>query len=171
MRRGSTAACLLLAAIVAGCGVVPGLVDQGPTNEKAVPPIIPVAAGQTAQGPYQVVVYRTSDGWTCMEIVGGMGGSSCGQGPDGLLGVGWSSGGPNDGGMITGGTKLAGASAVSVLFDDGTVMPADLSPVPAPIAPPGVAIYVIPYPGGRAPTRVDIVDANGTVLESTNLSS
>ena len=168
-----TAACLLLAALLAGCGVVPGLPGVGndqPSNEKAIPPFVPILAGQTAEGPFRAVAYRTSDGWTCLEIMGGPGGSTCGQGDEALLGLGWSTGG-RGGGMITGGTKLPGASAVTVLLDDGSVLRSDLSPVPAPIAPPGVAIYVVPYPAGRSPRKVAIVDATGTALESTDLET
>ena len=173
-RRARTAAPLLLVAVLAGCGVVPGLTGVGndqPSNEKAIPLIVPVLAGQTAQGPFRAIAYRTSDGWTCLELVGGPGGSSCGQGDEALLGMGWGTSGPNGDGMVTGGTKLPGASAVTVLLDDGSVLRSDLAPVPAPIAPPGTAVFVIPYPPGRSPLKVVIVDATGAALETTDLAT
>ena len=123
-------------------------------------------AGETAQGSFRAVVYRTSDGWTCLEIVGGPGGASCGTGDDALLGTSWnSSGGTGD--LVTGGTGLDGASGVSVLLDDGRTVSGTVAPVPAPIAPPGVNVFVVALPPGRTPTRVDILDADGRSIETT----
>ena len=170
IRRGGTAACLLLAAVVAGCGVVPGLgagSDQ-PTNQKAIPPIVPVGGGQTAQGQWQAVVYRTSDGWTCLEIMGGPGGSTCGQGPDGLLGIGYGTGPPDQESLVTGGTAVDGAASVIVLLDDGRALPGAVVPVPPPVGAPGIKVFVVLVPAGRSPKRVDLLDAQGGSLKSTD---
>lgn len=166
-RRGAATAGLLLATVIAGCTGVPLLGDARPTNEKAVPPIVPVGGGQTGQGPWQAVAYRTSDGWTCLEVIGGLGGSSCGQGPDALLGIGTASGDPDKGSLVSGGTAIDGAAAVSVLLDDGSIVPGSVVPVPPPVGAPSVKVFVIPIPPGRSPARVDILDAQGAALEST----
>ncbi len=146
---------------------LPGVVADRPTNEKAIPPIVPVGGGQTAQGPWQAVAYRTSDGWTCLEVIGGPGGSSCGQGPDGLLGIGYGVRAPGPGSLVTGGTAIDGAAAVSVLLDEGRAVPGAVVPVPPPVGAPGVKVFVVPLPPGRSPKRVDLLDAQGAALEST----
>ena len=169
IRGGATAASLLLLMLITGCTSVPLLGDARPTNEKAVPPIVPVGAGQTGHGPWQAVAYRTTDGWTCLEVIGGLGGSSCGQGPDALLGIGTASGAPDQGSLVSGGTAIAGAATVSVLLDDGSTVPGTVVPVPPPVGAPGVKVFVVPLPAGRAPKRVDLLDAQGGVLESTEL--
>ena len=166
-RRGATAACLLLAVIVAACSSLPIVGDARPTNEKAIPPIVPVGGGQTAQGPWQAVAYRTSDGWTCLEIIGGPGGSSCGQGPDALLGIGYGSGPPDQGSLVSGGTAIDGAAAVSVLLDDGTIVPGTVVPVPPPVGAPGVNVFVVPLPPGRSPKTGRPPRCPGLALEST----
>ena len=170
-RRARTVFATVLAAVVAACGVVPslpGVVNDQPTNEKAIPPIVPVGGGQTADGPWQAVVYRTSDGWTCLEIVGGPGGSSCGQGPDGLLSVGYASGTPDQESLVMGGTALDRAASVSVLLDDGRSLPGSIVPVPPPVGAPGIKVFAIALPPGRSPKRVDLLDAEGGTLESTD---
>ena len=168
IQGGATAAAgLLLALVIAGCTGVPVLGDARPTNEKAVPPIVPVGAGQTGQGPWQAVAYRTTDGWTCLEVIGGLGGSSCGQGPDALLGIGTASGAPDQGSLVSGGTAIDGAAAVRVQLDDGSIVPGTVVAVPPPVGAPGVKVFVIPIPPGRSPKRVDLLDAQGGTLEST----
>jgi hypothetical protein len=164
-RRGGTGASLLLAVAIGGCSSVPILGDAQPTNDKAIPPIVPIAAGQTAQGPWRALAYRTSDGWTCLEVVGGSGSSSCGMGEGGLLGTSWSSSG-GTGDMISGGTDADGATGVNVLLDDGTVVSGSVVPVPPPVAPPGVKAFVVVLPPGRSPTQANIVDADGRTLET-----
>ena len=168
-RRGAQAAALLFAMMIAGCSGVPFLGDARPTNERAVPPIVPVGRGQTGQGPWQAVAYRTSDGWTCLEVIGGLGGSSCGQGPDALLGIGTASGDPDKGSLVSGGTAIGAATAVSVVLDDGSIVPGTVVPVPPPVGAPGVKVFVIPIPPGRSPKRVDLLDAQGGTLESTEI--
>ena len=117
-------------------------------NEKAIPPIVPIAGRGGGAGIVAGLVYRTSDGWTCLEIVGGPGGASCGTGEGALLGTSWnSSGGTGD--LVTGGTGLDGASGVYVLLDDGRTVSGTVAPVPAPIAPPGVNVFVVALPPGR----------------------
>ncbi|HET7828846.1 MAG TPA: hypothetical protein VFL03_04750 [Candidatus Limnocylindrales bacterium] len=166
--RGAAAVGALLLAGVAGCEMVAAPITGQITNPQAIPPIVQVLAGQSPTGPFRGMAYRTSDGWTCLEIVGRAGGSSCGNGDDALLGAGWSSSGDNEAGMVTGGTKAPGAAAVRLRLDDGTVVAGTLGRVPAPIAPPNVSVYVVVLPAGRAPTQVDILDGAGTVLESTS---
>jgi hypothetical protein len=166
-RRGGTVAGLLLTAVIAGCSSVAILGDVRSTNDKALPPIVQVGGGETAQGLWRAIAYRTSDGWTCLEIVGGPGGASCGQGPDALLGIGYGSGDPAVGGVITGGTAIDGAASVSVLLDDGRAVPGAVVPVPPPVGAPGMKVFVVPLPPGRSPKRVDTLDARGGVLEST----
>ena len=75
-----------------------------PTNEKAIPPIVPVGGGQTAQGQWQAVVYRTSDGWTCLEIMGGPGGTPAARAPMACSASATESGPPDQGALVTGGT-------------------------------------------------------------------
>jgi hypothetical protein len=167
-RRAVAASGLLLAAVVAGCSSAAILGAGQSTNEKAIPPIVPVAAGETAQGPWRAIAYRTSDGWTCLEIVGGLGGASCGQGPDALVGMGLGSSALDQESLLTGGTAIAGAAAVAVLLDNGVIVPAAVVPVPPPVGAPGVKVFVISIPPGRTPKRVDILDSQGTAVESTD---
>ncbi len=164
-RLGGTIARLGLAAVVAGCSSVPILGDTQPTNDKAIPPVVPLIAGESAQGPWRAIAYRTSDGWTCLEVVGGPGGSSCGNGEGALLGTSWSSSG-GMGDLISGGTQADGATGVRIRLDDGTVASAGVVPVPPPIAPPGVKAFVVVLPPGRSPVEADIVDADGRTLET-----
>ena len=124
---------------------------------------MPVGGGQTGQGPWQAVAYRTTDGWTCLEVIGGLGGSSCGQGPDALLGIGTASGAPDKGSLVSGGTAIGGAAAVSVVLDDGSIVPGTVVPVPPPVGAPGVKVFVVPIPAGRSPRRVDLLDAQGGI--------
>lgn len=166
--RGATVTLLLAGLLgLAGCDTVAApFIDQTPTNPKAVPPVIPVLAGQGPEGPFRGVAYRTSDGWTCFEIIGG-GSSSCGQGDAALLGMGWSTGGPNGGGFVSGGTQTRGAVKVRVLLDDGSMLEGSMALVPAPLAPPGTSVFAVPLPAGRAPKQLDVLDGAGRSLSST----
>jgi hypothetical protein len=167
IRRGRTAACLLIAATATACGVVPDIAGQRPSNDKAVPPIVHVLAGNGPNGPFRGVAYRTSDGWTCFEVLGS-GSSTCGQGEQALLGTGWSTGGPAGGGMVMGGTEALGAAGVRAFLADGSFVTGSLAPVPPPISQSGISVYAVPLPPGGAPKHLDILDANGAVLEGVD---
>jgi hypothetical protein len=172
MRRGLAALALVLASVPAlgGCGAAASLFATVPDQPHAVDrvgPAVVVAEGASAGGDYRAWIYRTADGLTCLEVAQKDGsGTGCGSGPEGANGPGVSS---NDTGVfVSGGTRLAGAASAVVHGGAGgdVTVPAIL---PADGVTSGIRYFVAGLPAGSQPTSVDIVDAEGAILETLEL--
>jgi hypothetical protein len=148
---------------------VPGAVGPQPAvNTDRVGPLVPIAAGVAAMGPWGVWAYRVKDGSLCIEYVtGGGGGASCGP-EQGMLSPSVAT--SDRDGFITGGTaQPSGVSAV-IRFADGTTATAPLV-VPGTLSTIGARYYGAAIPATANALTVDIIDAAGTVLETTTLTT
>lgn len=158
---------LALAPALSGCGAVASLFVGVPDQPHAVDrvgPAVMVAEGTSAGGDYRAWIYRTADRLTCLEVAQkDGGGTGCGPGQDGAIGPGVSS---NDAGVfVSGGTHRA--TAASVIVHGGSsgdvTVPATL---PAEGVTSGIRYFVAGLPAGSRPTSADVVDAEGSILES-----
>lgn len=148
---------------------VPGAVGPQPAvNTDRVGPLVPIAAGVAAMGPWGVWAYRVKDGSLCIEYVtGGGGGASCGP-EQGMLSP--SVAISDRDGFITGGTAQPTAVSAVIRFADGTTATAPLV-VPGTLSTTGARYYGAAIPATANALTVDIVDAAGTVLETTTLNT
>jgi hypothetical protein len=161
---------LVLATVLAGCGILPGpIANPGvrPDRPDIVEPVVQVASGNGPGGPYWAWMYLTRDRMTCLEVAtAGSSGSSCGPGMEGLLGASLSTGG--GGAHVSGGTRAPGGQSVRVTLADGSTVGAALVPVPAIFGAPDARVYVVTLAEDATPVRLDILDEAGEVLETTD---
>ena len=170
MAIGRIHALAVVALVVAGCGAVAGLaasVPDQPRGQNRVGPAILIARGTGASGEYRAWIYRTADGFTCLEVAAKSGGgTTCGSGPDAVIGLGVSA--MDAGVFVSGGTRQAAATSVIVHGGTGGDVTAPAT-LPAEGVTSGIRFFVAGLPAGSTPTSVDIVDAAGTVLETDSL--
>jgi hypothetical protein len=161
-------AALVLAVVLAGCGLLPGSMGNPgvpPDRPEIVKPVVQVAGGNGPGGQYWAWLYRTRDGMTCLEVTtAASSGSSCGPDVDGLLGASVATG--PDGVQVSGGTRAPGAQTVRVILADGSAVGSALVPVPAIFGAPDARVYVVALAPNAAPTRMDVLDQAGEVLET-----
>ena len=148
---------------------VPGAVGPQPaSNPDRVGAAVPIAAGIAATGPWGVWAYRQKDGSLCIEYVGGnSGGAACGD-EQGMLSPSVSI--SDRDGFITGGTAQPTAVSAVIRFADGTTATAPLV-IPGTLSTIGARYYAAAIPATGNTVAVDIVDAAGTVLETTTLNT
>ena len=142
----------------------------GPTpaiNPDRVGAAVPIGAGDAPTGRWGGWVYRLKDGTMCIEYVGGnSGGAACG--PERSMLEPTTSTSDRDG-FVSGGTSQPTAVGAVVRLADGSttnvplVSPGDLSAI-------GARYYVAAIPVASSTVTVDIVDAAGTVLETSTLT-
>jgi hypothetical protein len=144
----------------------PPVPDQ-PGNVDRVGAAVVVGQGQDPElGGYRAWVYRTRDGATCFEVATqGMSSTGCGPGADAVVGI---SAYETDGGwFVVGSTDQPAASAVVHLADGGQVRGAVTAAAPGLVG--GLSFLVIPVTAGP-PASVDLLDAEGSVLESVEVT-
>lgn len=147
----------------------PGAVGPQPAvNPDRVGAPVPIAAGTAQAGAWGVWAYRLKDGSLCLEYVGGnSGGAGCGP-EQGMLSPTTST--SERDGFISGGTTQATAVGAVIRFADGTTTTAPLV-VPGTLSTIGARYYAAVIPATGNTLTVDIVDAAGTVLETTTLTT
>jgi hypothetical protein len=167
-RAGSRlVAVALVAGLLAACEATtvvvqrPPIPDQ-PNNPDLLGQAVVVAQGDGELGPYRGWVYRTRDGLTCFEIATqGMSAIGCGPGDDGPARI---SRTDVEGGWFVGGGTLQPAVTAVVHTADGLEVRAPVDPGPPGLAE-GASWVVMAVPGGP-PESIDLLGADGAVLES-----
>jgi hypothetical protein len=153
---------VIAAAVVGGCQSVP----DRPTNPDAMDPVALVTEGSGPAGAYRVWAFRTSLGWTCIEVDSG-GGSAGGCDPAGgpPIGVGV---GRDDHGVVVHGIT-AEASAVSAVLRDASGLTTRLTLFEVGPIVPGAKIAVANLGPGANPAAIDFLDAGGSKVDSAAL--
>jgi hypothetical protein len=153
---------VLAAAVAIGCQSVP----DRPDNPEAVAPIALVTEGSGPAGDYRVWAFRTSRGWTCVEVDSGSG-STGGCDPAGgpPLGVGV---GRDDHGVVVHGIT-AEASAVSAVVRDASGLTTTLTLFEVGPTVPRAKIAVANLGPGANPAAIDFLDAGGSKVDSAEL--
>jgi hypothetical protein len=150
---------VLAAAVVSGCQSVP----DRPDNPNAVAPFALVTEGSGPAGDYRVWAFRTSLGWTCIEVDSGNG-SNGGCDPAGGPPIGGGVGRDDHGVVVNGIT--AEPSAVSAVVRDasGLITPLTLFEVGPTV--PGAKIAVANLGPDANPAAIDFLDAGGSKVDS-----
>jgi hypothetical protein len=144
----------------------PGGVAQQPMDPTAVPPVLQVANGVGPSGPYRAWVYRTGDGSHCFELAVSTGsGSGCGPRPEDVAGFSYTYPSDNSPASAMGGTLHRAATSAVGTLTTGATMPIRLVR-PGAFLPAEMQLFVVVLPPGAGLTRVDVLDAGGTVLET-----
>lgn len=122
-------------------------------------------AGRGAEnGGWRAWAYRTRTGDLCVEVRGTAGGGYyCGQGEEARQGPGIVV--TEKGTYVIGGTRDADAAVARLDDADGSRATASLVAVD-PVAA-GLRVYVLAVSPSAHPQSVEILDAAGTVIEST----
>jgi hypothetical protein len=149
----------IAAALVTACSSVP----DRPSNPDAVGPFALVTEGSGPAGPYRVWAFRTSVGWTCIEVDSGKG-SSGGCDPRGGPPVG-SGVGRDDHGVVVHGIT-AEASAVSAVVRDASGLRTNVTLVDVGPTVPGAKIAVANLGPEANPAAIDFLDAGGSTVDS-----
>ena len=152
----------IAAAVVSGCQSVP----DRPSNTDAVAPVALVAEGSGPAGDYRVWAFRTSRGWTCIEVDSGSG-SNGGCDPAGGPPIGVGVGRDNDGVLVHGIT--AKASAVSAVVRDASGLTTTLTLFEVGPTVPGAKIAVANLGPDAKPAAIDFLDADGSKVDSATL--
>jgi hypothetical protein len=166
IRRAAAAA--LVAGLLAACQPTTVVVTRPPVPDQPANPdllgqAVVVAQGNGELGQYRAWIYRTSRAETCFEIATqDMATTGCGPGVDGAVGI---SRTDTDGGWFVGGGTRQPAVTAVLRFADGREIRGPVAPAPPGVAD-GTSWFVIPVPG-EPPTSVDLLDASGAVLETT----
>jgi hypothetical protein len=153
---------VIAAAVVGGCRSVP----DRPDNPDAVAPIALVAEGDGPAGPYRVWAFRTTVGWTCIEVHSG-GGSNGGCDPAGGAPVG-AGVGRDDHGVVVNGVTVE-ASAVSAVVRDVNGLTTNLTLFEVGPTVPGAKIAVGNLGPDANPAAIDFLDAAGSKVDSLSL--
>jgi hypothetical protein len=150
---------VIAAAVVSGCRSVP----DRPDNPDAVGPIVVVTEGDGPAGPYRVWAFRTSVGWTCVEVDSGSG-SNGGCDPAGGPPTGGGVGRDDHGVVVHGIT--ADASAVSAVVRDASGRTTNLTLFEVGPTVPGAKIAVANLGPDANPVAIDFLDAGGSKVDS-----
>lgn len=146
-------------AVVSGCQSVP----DRPHNPNAVAPVALVTKGSGPAGDYRVWAFRTSLGWTCIEVDSGFGsGGGCDPAGGPPIGVGV---GRNDHGVVVHGIT-AEASAVSAVVRDASGATTNLTLFDVGPTVPGAKIAVADMGPDANPAAIDFLDAAGSRVDS-----
>lgn len=149
----------IAAALVSGCRSVP----DRPNNAEAVAPIV-VTEGTGPAGDYRVWAFRTSAGWTCVEVDsanGSTGGCNPAGGPTTGGGV-----GRDDHGVVVHGITVE-PSAVSAVVRDASGLTTALTLSEVGSTMPGAKIAVANLGPDANPAAIDFLDAGGSKVDST----
>jgi hypothetical protein len=162
--RAKTQICLALSAVIAaavvgGCQSVP----NRPNDPNAVAPFELVTEGAGPAGAYRVWAFRTSLGWTCIEVDSGNG-SSGGCDPAGGTPIG-SGVGRDDHGVVVHGVT-AEASAVSAVVRDANGLRTAVTLFEVGPTVPGAKIAVANLGPDANPAAIDFLDAGGSNVDS-----
>jgi hypothetical protein len=153
---------VIATAVVSGCQSVP----DRPGNPDAVAPVALVTEGFGPAGAYRVWAFRTSRGWTCIEVDsanGSNGGCDPAGGPPIGVGV-----GRDDHGVVVHGVT-AEASAVSAVVRDASGLTTTLTLFEVGPTVPGAKIAVANLGPGANPAAIDVLDAGGSKVDSAAL--
>jgi hypothetical protein len=171
MRR-LVAATFVAALGVAGCGDlrtgVPAGEPVAPKNPDQVGPMVQIAAGVTAAGTWRAWVYRTKDGSVCIEYAGGESGGATYGPEDSVMPP--STSVSNREAFVIGGTADRSAAGAVIRLASGATMRVPLVPV-GTVSKIGARYYVASVPLEDGVVEIDIVDAAGTVVETTTLTT
>ncbi len=150
---------MIAAAVVSACQSVP----DRPRNPNAVAPFALVTEGTGPAGTYRVWAFRTSLGWTCIEVDSGNG-SNGGCDPAGGTPVG-AGVGRDDHGVVVHGITAERSAVTAVVRDaSGLITPLTLFAV-GPVVP-GAKIAVANLGPGANPAAIDFLDAGGSRVDS-----
>ena len=157
---------LFVAALgLVGCNFSRGdRVDELTRNADAVGPQIEIGSGVGLAGPWTAVIYRERDQLLCAMVREADGHQSGGCSADLAAGPTVSGNGLSST-TLTGGTSRPEAASVRVTRKDRDVVTLDLV-LPSPGVTDGIRYYVGVYPGTEVVETVEILDANGGVLDS-----
>ncbi len=133
-----------------------------PDNPDGVPPIVVVTEGVGPSGPYRVWAFRTSRGWTCIEVDSGSG-SSGGCDPAGGPPTGGGVGRDDHGVVVHGIT--AAPTAVSAVVRDVSGARVDLTLFDVGSTVPGAKIAVANLGPDANPAAIDFLDAAGRTVD------
>jgi hypothetical protein len=150
---------VIAAAVVSGCRSVP----DGPRNPDAVAPVSLVTEGLGPAGAYRVWAFRTSLGWTCIEVDSGNGsdgGCDPAGGPPTGGGV-----ARDDHGVVVHGVTAEG-SAVSAVVRDASGLTTTLTLFEVGPTVPGAKIAVANLGPDANPAAIDFLDAGGSKVDS-----
>ena len=147
------------AVVIGGCQSVP----DRPRNPDAVAPVALVAEGSGPAGAYRVWAFRTSLGWTCIEVDSGNG-SNGGCDPAGGPPTGGGVGRDDHGVVVNGIT--AEASAVTAVVHDASGATTTLALIEVGPTVPRAKIAVANLGPDANPVAIDFFDANGSKVDS-----
>lgn len=155
--------CLALSAVIAAA-VVSGCqsVTDRPRNANALAPVL-VTEGFGPAGAYRVWAFRTSLGWTCVEVDSGNG-STGGCDPAGGPPIGGGVGRDDHGVVVHGVT--AEATAVSAVLRDASGLRTTLTLLDVGPTVPGAKIAVADLGPDANPAAIDFLDADGLKVDS-----
>jgi hypothetical protein len=150
---------VIAAAVVIGCQSVP----DRPNNPEAVAPIALVTEGSGPAGDHRVWAFRTSLGWTCIEVDSGNG-SNGGCDPAGGIPIGVGVGRDDHGVVVNGIT--AEASAVSAVIRDANGLTTAVTLFEVGPTVPGAKIALANLGPDANPASIDFLDAGGSKVDS-----
>jgi hypothetical protein len=152
----------IAAAVISGCRSVPAR----PNNADAVAPFVLVTEGDGPAGVYRVWAFRTSLGWTCIEVDSGSGsngGCDPAGGPPTGVGV-----GRNDHGVVVNGITDE-ASAVSAVVRDASGLRTTVTLFDVGPTVPRAKIAVANLDTDARPAAIDFFDARGVKVDSATI--
>lgn len=163
-RRRAPVIVALVMTLLTSTGCIPSVPDA-PMNPIRIDPVVLVRSG-SENGGWRAWIYRTGTGQLCLEVRGVDGdGVRCGQGGDALEGPRMQV--SERGTFVLGGTRIAAAASVKVVMADNST--ASGLVVEATGVAEGLRVYVVPVSPTSEPVAVDVVDADGKVVESSQL--
>lgn len=129
-----------------------------------VGPKVEIASGVAITGSWTALIYTTLDGSLCQQFewADGRGDASCSHGAGAFVTA------DPDTTFVMGGTGEDAASSVRLTLDDGDPVALELV-TPSPGVSEGIRFYAISLDGGPIVMRIDILDAEGTELESVDI--
>ena len=163
---------------LAGALAITGCAGTSPRAARPVPvpapgqgagrvgPAVLIGAGTAATGPWRAWVFRAEDGSLCYEYEGGAGGGdTCG---DEASIIEPSISATDREVYVSGGTRQQAAVGAVLRLSDGTVRQIPLVN-PGALSTIGGRYFFVLLPINAGVERVEIVDAAGTILETTTL--
>ena len=175
MAIGRLAAVAILAAMgTTGCGAS-GPQPLRPVAEPApgqgnnqAGPSVQIGAGNAATGQWRAWVYESNDGLFCLEYTGGGGGgATCGS-EEAVMEPSVTK--TDREAYVMGGTRQQGAAGAVIRLFNGQVRPIPLVAV-GPVSKVGARYFFVLLPIDSDVRSVDVLDAAGTVLESSPLAN
>jgi hypothetical protein len=161
----------LVAALLGACQVETVVIQRPPIGDQPsavdrVGEAIVVGRGNGPLGPFRAWTYLTRDGTVCLEIATEVENvAGCNDASEGPIGIGTHE--LSDGWFVAGSTGKPAETAVVRLADESEVR-GPVVPAPRGVTDPA-SYLVVPVAGAR-PVSVDLVGADGTVLETIELT-